>query len=410
MSDEARAGRRRILFFAEAVTLAHVARPLQLAGALDTGHYTLRIACAERFAPARRDLGAGLDIVPLASITPDAFMEALRRGTPVYDAGQLERYVADDLAAIDAFRPDLVVGDFRLSLSVSARLRGVPYVNLVNAAWSPYALPEPLPIPEHVTVRLFGPRLAARVFNRIAPWVFRAHAGPLNRVRRRHGLAALPDLRAAYCDGDEVLYPDAPDFVRCRPLPANHRFIGPLVWSPSFPWPAQWQQLSVDRPWVYVTVGSSGSVDALPIVLDALAGMPVGGMLATAGRELPALGRAPNVLTTDFLPGSEAARRARAVICSGGSATAYQALAEGTPIVGIAANLDQYLTMRDVERTGAGICLRSDALSVPVVRAAVQRVLDEPRFQNAARELAGHFRAWDARANFREFIAARLPG
>lgn len=399
----------RLLFFAEAVTLAHVARPLQLAGALDPQRHVVRIACAERFAPARRDLGGGLDIVQITSIASEQFMDALRRGTPVYSSAELERYVEDDLAVIDEFRPDMVIGDFRLSLSVSARLRQVPYVNLVNASWSPYALRERLPMPEHATVGLFGPRLAGTLFNAIAPWVFRLHARPLNAVRRRYGLAPLPDLRAAYCDGDQVLYADTPELVRCTHLPTHHRFLGPLVWSPAWPWPEAWRDMPADRPRIYITLGSSGSIDALPTVLDALSELPVAAMLATAGRALPG-GRQPaNVWTTDFVAGSEAARRSAVVVCSGGSATVYQSLAEGTPVVGIAANLDQYLTMQDIERVGAGICLRSDALDPAAVRAAVQRVLDDPGYRHAAGRVAGSFRACDARSNFRAFIDEMFP-
>lgn len=66
---------------------------------------------------------------------------ALARGAPVFTAKVLEGYVEQELALMDQLRPDVVVGDFRLSLRISASLRRIPYVNVTNAYWSLYARP-----------------------------------------------------------------------------------------------------------------------------------------------------------------------------------------------------------------------------------------------------------------------------
>ena len=51
-------------------------------------------------------------------------------------------------------RPGVVVGDFRLSLSISARLAGIPYVALINAHWSPWST-QRFPLPELPIVNVF---------------------------------------------------------------------------------------------------------------------------------------------------------------------------------------------------------------------------------------------------------------
>ena len=49
------------------------------------------------------------------------------------------------------------------------------------------------------------------------------------------------------------------------------------------------------------------------------------------------------------------------VICNGGSATVYQALAESrAPVLGIPSNMDQHLTMQCVEGAEAGLSLRTE--------------------------------------------------
>ena len=127
--------RRRVLFVAEAVTLAHVARPVALAKSLDPSTYEVYVAWDPRFA----DLFPALPgaTVPLRSIACNQFAAALAKGSPLYDSATLRDYVRDDLAVLERVKPDLVVGDFRLSLAVSAPLAGIPYFSVTNAYWSP---------------------------------------------------------------------------------------------------------------------------------------------------------------------------------------------------------------------------------------------------------------------------------
>ena len=152
-------GRRRVLFIAEAVTLAHVARPAVLAQALDPEKYTVCLACDSRFDTLFPDLP--VERRPIYSISTQSFLTALAKGSPLYRTATLRRYVQDDLALIRAWSPDLIVGDFRLSLAVSARAAGVPYLAITNAYWSPYARQD-YPIPEHILARLLGVRPLGR--------------------------------------------------------------------------------------------------------------------------------------------------------------------------------------------------------------------------------------------------------
>ncbi|MFC3374324.1 hypothetical protein ACFOLJ_00110 [Rugamonas sp. CCM 8940] len=75
----------------------------------------------------------------------------------------MRRYVEDDLHVFKQARPDLVVGDFRLSLSISARLAGLPYVALSNAYWSPYVR-QRYPLPDIPLARLRPLALAGACF------------------------------------------------------------------------------------------------------------------------------------------------------------------------------------------------------------------------------------------------------
>ncbi len=380
-----RAGRRpRVLFVAEAVTLAHVARVHALAQRLDPAAYDVRIAADPRYDALFA--GHPFETRPIASIASADFAAALRSGRRAYDEATLERYVADDRREIEAFDADVVVGDFRLSLPIAARLADRPSVTIVNAGWSPHAT-MPMPVPQLPFVRRVGVPLAQRLFDVARPLAFHRHAAPLNAVRRKHGLPPLTGgLRAAYTDGDVVLYADVSELFAMRDLPASHRFVGALSWEPERPMPAWWDRLPADRPLVYVSLGSSGDTTVLRAIVDGLATCGVSIVVTTAGRAEP-FPVPGDAFVADFLPGSAVCRRASVVVCNGGSPTCYQALAEGVPVLGIPSNLDQFLNMAAVERFGAGRLLRPERTSAGSVVAAIDELIADPAARAAADEL-----------------------
>ena len=395
---------KRILFAAEAVSLAQVVRLVSLARALDPRRYEVH------FASALFDdlVFGGPDVAhfvrhPIASLPAAVVDRRVARGLRPYGARALSRYVREELELFEAIRPALVVGDLRLSLAVSAPLARVPHACLINAYWSPYAERDGFPLPDHPIVRLLGVGRAARHFATALPYVFRHFARPVNALRRAHGLPELGSLPEVLTHGDHTLYADVPALAPTRGLPSNHRYLGYVPWSPPIALPAWWDRLDPDRPLVYVTLGSSGRVDRLPFVVEAAASLGCEVIVATAGRTTLDTGAA-HVHVADYLPGHLAARRAWVVVSNGGSTTGYQALAEGRPVLGVAFNLDQYLTMQAVERFGAGLTLRSGTLAHRDVTRSLERLFGEPSFSTRARAARDELARWDSGARFRAFV------
>ncbi len=391
---------RRILFVAEHVTLSQVVRLLALARNLPSERYEVHFACGEGadwvFA------GTSFKRWPLLTVDGPRALAALAKGERLYDVATLERYVQHELALFDAVRPDLVVGDFRLSLAVSTKLRGLPCASLINAYWSPFALRERFPLPDHPIVSLVGVELAERYFPRALPRVFAHFAAPLNKLRRRYGLPEV-SLPEQLCFGDWVLYPDLPELYPVAGSPVTHRYLGAVPWSPEVPLPSELVAGDDSRPLVYVTLGSSGDHSALAAVLKGLDGLPIRGLLATAGRaapaELPASFR-----VADYVPGEVVARQARFVVNNGGSSGVYQALAAGAPVLGIPSNLDQYLSMQSVVREGVGLQLRSASLRPEQVRSAALQLCEDASLQRRAREVGSWLRDYECHARFQSWL------
>jgi UDP:flavonoid glycosyltransferase YjiC (YdhE family) len=394
--------RKKILFFAEAVTLAHVGRALTLAATLDPARYEIHFACADGYDFCFKDTAYTRWTV--TSIPSAQFLHALAKGKPVYSKATLTSYVEEDLRLLEQIRPDLVVGDFRISLSISARLAKVPYVSLINAYWSPFVR-QRYSVPNIPLTTVFPIRIANALFRMARPVAFATHSNPLNRVRRKFGLPSLgADLRKVYTDADHTLYADIPElFPTTGNMPASHSFLGPVMWAPPIALPHWWHSLPEGRPIVYVTLGSSGQGKLLPLVLQALAHLPLTVVAATAGTihidSAPA-----NAFVADFLPGDQAAARASLVICNGGSPTSHQALAAGVPVLGIASNLDQFLNMHGVVTAGAGALLRADRFKPAELQRVAKELLASKQAAQAAQRVAATFAEYDHGARFHALL------
>lgn len=377
--------RRRVLFVAETVTLAHAARPAVLAGALDPGQYDICLAWDPRYASLFPELTCQQR--PIRSISSQQFLDALAQGKPLYDAATLREYVREDLAVIEEYQPDVIVGDFRLSLAVSARLAKRPYIAIINAYWSPYAR-QTFPMPELPFLRVTGVRLGEAVFRTVRPLAFAMHCRPLNRICREfHVPPPGYDLRRVYTEADYVLYADLPELVPIHNAPTNHQHIGPILWEPNVQLPEWWSTIPSSQPLIYVTMGSSGAAEVLPRVFEALASEPVVVVASTAGR-FSASAKPDNVFLADYLPGQLVAERADLVICNGGSPTTYQSLAASTPVLAIASNMDQHLNMQGVQRYVAGRVLRSGTTDANGIRLAAREILQTESYSLKAEKLA----------------------
>jgi UDP:flavonoid glycosyltransferase YjiC (YdhE family) len=381
MKNDVANQRKRILFLAEGITMTHFARPAALAEALDPAEWDVFFWTPRRYHPLlRRRFSGSAD---LATIEPAAFLDALAHGRTVYSADALRMYVEEDLDILREVRPDLVIGDFRLSLCISAPLAGVPFATIFNAHWSPY-YSAPAIVPELALTRWVPPRLLGSLFAMARPLLYALHAKPANDVRRAFGLPALPhDIRSIFTAGDLVLYADVPEFVPLLGAPSHHVFVGTCSWEASTPRPAWWKEV-MDSPVrkVFVSMGSSGSLRVVPAVLEAASQLPVRVVLSTSGRMVGPL--PSNVYHTDLLPYEDTAKRCALVVSHGGTGGLYATLAAGTPMLAIPSNIDNHLSSALLTKHGVGRSIRAENASPQRIREALEQLWFEPGYKEAA--------------------------
>lgn len=353
--------------------LAHVARPLKVAQELRAmGHRVLFAGDGNHLDFARR---AGFDVFPLVELEPGVFLKAARQPIPMlglWTPERVERFVRGELALMRELKPDLVIGDLRLTTAISVRAAGLPYANLMNAYTTKYsAIRVPIfPRP----INPIGGAIRSRLLIR-----------PFNLVRRRYGLPPMKHWLELW-EGDMTLLADVPEYAPLKRQPENFHYVGPIIWEPEVRLPDWVSELNPHRPVIYFTLGSSGHRFLFRRLVDSLNGLGYQVIITTGGQVDPAdlSGLPADFHVADFLPGSKIIERSDAVVFHGGNGTAYQALASGVPVISIPTHVEQRWNANRLVSLGIG--LKLNKLEAGPLREAISEVLENPRYRaNAMR-------------------------
>ena len=184
--------------------------------------------------------------------------------------GPAPGYAADTAAAIQELQPDVVACTmFALGAMVAAEAAGVPYVVFHSNV---YLLPVPGRTPFGLGLApAAGPlgRLRDRLVGAISGRPWEKGKPRLDEVRATYGLAPLDRFwdQVHHADVELVLAAEAFDFP--GPLPANVRYVGPVLDDPS--WSRSWTPPPGDDPLVLVALSSTfqDQVGCLQRIVDA---------------------------------------------------------------------------------------------------------------------------------------------
>jgi UDP:flavonoid glycosyltransferase YjiC (YdhE family) len=221
--------------------------------------------------------------------------------------------------------------------------------------------------------------------------------GPVRRFAQDRG----QDPARLWAAADLVLVATAPQLdpsagVAPRALPANACYTGPVVRVPDPP-PGPPTD-GIPRVLVSLsTIHYPGQTGVLQAILDALADIPVTGVVTTGPAVDPGQLSAPgNCELHRYVPHNDVLPGVSLVIGHGGHATTMRALAWGRPLLIIPMHpmLDQPMIGQAVSEAGAGETLPTTASPARIREAAVRLLADGPH-RAAAWRLGDSIRAAD---------------
>lgn len=239
-------------------------------------------------------------------------------------------------------------------------------------------------------------------------------SGPVGVLLRLHGI----DPTATLARADRVVVASDELLGRPFPLPGNAVVTGPVLEDePVAGRPEDGRAGGGEPPLVLLglsTVAFPGQRATLQRLLDAAAGLPVRARVrAATGRSVDAAGLrvGANTLLERRVDHGRLMPAASAIVTHGGHATTVRALAHDLPVLFVPMHplMDQPRIARAVAAEGAGLVVPRSA-SPERMRAALARVLEEPRFAAAAARLGARIRdahGADAAADAVEEAAAR---
>lgn len=328
-------------------------------------------------------------------------------------------YAADTLDEIRRLPTDAVLSlDLLPGCALAAEAADLPH-----AVLSPHISIRPLPGIPPAASGLTPPRTEAErdaVDAATAAIVSAMEQGrpALNAARRAFGLPPVASAFAHFDRADRVLLAVSRAFdFDTQALPANYRYIGPLLDEPGWSRGALTAWPGARRPRILVA-GSTGAQNQTALLrrvaravgtVEAETVVTTGPNVGAADLDAPAAVRVVAAASHDALMA-----RADLVVCQGGHGTVSRALLHGVPLLVIPLARDQADNAARVALRGAGLRLPAGADEAEIA-AAARRLLAEPGFRRAAEALGAAVRAdLDAGSLVREIdamVAARRdPG
>jgi len=230
-------------------------------------------------------------------------------------------------------------------------------------------------------------RLGSRLLSRIAAPIFSA----VNCQRRAWGLKPFKRSTDALSPLAQIAQlPETLEFEVGDRLPILH-YTGPFVDPVQRPnVDFEWNRLD-GRPLVYASLGTlqNGSQDLFRVISEACASLPVQLVISLGGGFDPeCLGvLSGDPIVVKYAPQLEIVKRASVVITHAGLNTTLESLAEGVPLVCIPLGNDQPGVAARVAARGAGVVVSRRWLNAKRLRSAVQAVLKEEQYRQAARRV-----------------------
>jgi MGT family glycosyltransferase len=366
----------RILFAVPPLT-GHVNPTLSVAAELELAGHEVRWAIHESVAKNLIPETSKIFSLPIDAGFVDALQEKSQRVRGLASIQFLYQDFCMPLARltleplenlVKSYKPDVVLCDHQMIAgALVARKLNIPWFSLVTTTASILKL-------SHVDV--------------VENWIVEQ----FRELQAYYGMQQVMD-RPDFSPYGVIVFSSPELMGKAHELhPATYHFVGPAFSGRKHEIDFPWGELDPDRPKILVSLGTVSRDRGLrfyEVLIEALAGLPVQ-VIMVGPTELKA--KAPSsFIIQSRVPQVDLLPHLSAVICHAGHNTVCESLSFGLPLIVAPIRDDQPVIAQQVVDAGAGIYLRYGKVSVAAVKAAVQRLLNEPQFRASAVELSRSF-------------------
>ncbi|MBO2455809.1 hypothetical protein J4573_52655 [Actinomadura barringtoniae] len=276
-------------------------------------------------------------------------------------------------AAVDAFRPDVVIADQQaLAGAIVAQRHALPWATSATTS-------------AEFTRPFEG-------FPKIDQWV----RDQISELLVEYARTPAPAWDPRFSDRLVIIFSTSV-LVGDRNFPDHYVFVGPAFGPrPTTETDFPWERLVPGRRRILVSLGTlNGQAGArfYPAVIEATQDLDVQVVLAAPPELLDDAPAPPHVVVQEYVPQLLLLPHLDAVVSHGGHNTVCESLAHALPLVVAPIRDDQPIIAEQVVAAGAGIRVRFGRARVPELRDAISAVLDEPSYREGARRVQASFAA-----------------
>ena len=244
----------------------------------------------------------------------------------------------------------------------------------------------------------------SRLRNRVGMFLLKRISAPIfkevNRQRIAWGLKPIRRPEDSLVDLVQITQlPEALEFQVGGKKPPRLFYTGPFVHAAQRP-PVEfpWERLD-GRPLIYASLGTlqNGSEHIFKTIAEACAPLDAQLLISLGGGlDEASVGKlAGDPVLVRFAPQLEIVKRASLVITHAGINTVLETLSEGVPLVAVPLGNDQPGVAARVKAHRAGVVVPLRRLNAARLRHAIEQVLGDPQYREAARRLQSAIRQLD---------------
>lgn len=340
-----------------------------------------------------------------------------------------EEMINGEIKAYKELQPDIILHGFWPMASLARRMMdkaipGICFVPLPLVSNFFDVLPD---VPEQLKIfSIFSKPVRLWLFRHI-PNFIKARVPILRQNNIRYTVYKLGwkgeklvntfDLLKA----DLTIVNDLLDYYEQSKFPSNVKFTGPLFSIPDNDEAIDPEILKVfdpknNRPKIFCALSSSGSEEMLKEVIKVFVygeGLNWNAVILSPhfsiekAREL--VGNREGIYITDkFIPAQKVNAMADITVCHGGQGTVQTAIYSGTPIVGVAAQQEQFINLSNVEAHGAGIRISITKWNTDNIQKSASKILADKRYKESMLKLRERITKTDGAKNAAEVIWGKI--
>jgi len=407
---------KTIVFAVAGYNLAETGRMMEIARAAQEHFRVLFASYGGQFEELIEEEG-----FPLTKLEPRLTREQLDQlrmvlsGETLNTMGYLSRRdlavrVPREIAFFEAEQPAAVLTGWCLSVTLSARAAGIPFINVLHSTTvreyyeaGLQSWPDRTNFPvfrwlfrdDEARMNRFTSRLVLKLATAIKPF---------NRVGPEYGLTRFENV-IDLLEGDHTLLADIPEWVGLPAVRPTLHYVGPLPTRLERPVPEAVAAMPRDKPIVYFAMGSSGKPTLIAEIVEGFRNKPYRVIAPVQAHLPPGSPDVPdNVIVTGFLPAHRVNPMADISVIHGGQNTVMNACLSGTPIVGIGMHPEQQANLDACVRKGFAIRLNKRWVTAADVLAAIDVLLHDETAKKQVERFREQLEGWNGPENAARFL------